>query len=129
LGGSDIHSIDRDGKQDAITLECEKDTCFDPVVSKDSRLLAFSRTGCLRMDQEVQNLKSIRQSSKKLVGATPLIEENYSGGVLPSFSPDGLKISYYDADSKGLRVINKAGGMIFFWAQTSRKRQHGLRWI
>lgn len=114
LGGSDIHSIDRDGKQDAITLECGKDTCFDPVVSKDSRLLAFSRTGMPENgsgSSKPQIYTAIIKETE--LEPTPLIEENYSGGVLPSFSPDGLKISYYDADSKGLRVINKAGGNDF----------------
>ncbi len=109
-GGSDLRRIDRNGDVDSIALECGKDTCSDPIVSRDSRLIAFSRLE--KPENGTGNVKPhiytaiITETQLK---PTPLVGEFAPGGELPSFSPDGLKIAYYDSGSVGLRVINKAG--------------------
>jgi Tol biopolymer transport system component len=48
----------------------------------------------------------------------PLIPEKSIPGILPLFSPDGLKISFYDSTGKGLRVTNKGGGSDFLLGTT-----------
>jgi Tol biopolymer transport system component len=114
LGGMDIHRIHLDGSNDEILVNCGKETCGDPAVSRDGSLLAFSRN--LDPESLLTSTKSFIYT-RLLVGdaetPTPLIAEKNIPGILPSFSPDGLKISFYDSTGKGLRVTNKGGGNDF----------------
>lgn len=114
LGGSDLHRIDRDGIRDEIVLNCGKEICADPVVSRDGQLLAFSRN----QDPEEGTLSSksyiyTALIEQRPIKPTPLVGEKLIGGILPSFSPDGLKISFYDSGSKGIRVMNQTDGNDF----------------
>jgi Tol biopolymer transport system component len=113
-GGVDIHRINSDGSNDAIQQDCGKETCGNPAISRLGNLIAFT----LNRDPE-----SLSTSTKSYIytsvlfgnseAPTPLITEKSIQGILPSFSPDGLKMSFYDSTGKGLRVTNKGIGNDF----------------
>ena len=105
LSGADIHHIDRDGGQDSLTVNCAHETCGDPAVSRDGRLLAFSRNrdpvdATTSAETYIYTLLTTEDNPVPAA----LIQEKGITGRLPSFSPDGLKLAFYDDRSKGIRV-------------------------
>jgi len=109
-GGSDIFAIFNDVWNPTLLVSCGKDSCNDPAISSDGRLFAFSRNrepegGTKSMLPYIYT--GIIKNGEK--GITPLITENTIPGILPSFSPDGKKISFYDTKSEGIRIVNKSG--------------------
>ncbi|NMB60080.1 MAG: hypothetical protein GYA12_12990 [Chloroflexi bacterium] len=109
-GGSDIFAIFNDVWNPTLLVSCGKDSCNDPAISSDGRLFAFSRNrepegGTKSMLPYIYT--GIIKNGEK--GITPIITENTIPGILPSFSPDGKKISFYDTKSEGIRIVNKSG--------------------
>ncbi|NMB55958.1 MAG: hypothetical protein GYA15_14790 [Leptolinea sp.] len=105
LGGADIHHTDRDGGHNSLIVNCEHETCGDPAVSRDGRLLAFSRNrdpldGTTSTADYIYTLLTTEDNPIPAA----LIQEKGITGSLPSFSPDGLKLAFYDKNSRGIRV-------------------------
>jgi Tol biopolymer transport system component len=114
LGGVDIHWISADGSQERVVVDCGRETCGDPTISRDGQILAFSRNrdpldGTTSTNSYIYTGFLAAGSEDP----TPLIEEQGITGILPSFSPDGLKMTFYDAKSQGLRLRNPQGSNDF----------------
>ncbi|GAP22893.1 Ig-like domain-containing protein [Leptolinea tardivitalis] len=109
-GGSDIHEISIDSQKDVKILDCMKESCGDPAVSNDGHLMAFSWN-----HDPMDGSTSIRSYIYTMIldegkySPEPLAEEKNMPGILPSFSPDGKKIAFYDSIGKGIRVMIPEG--------------------
>jgi Tol biopolymer transport system component len=116
-GGADVYWLLMQSGEPQILVDCGKETCADPAVSPDGTLFAFSR------NRDPENAEAAATSKFSYIftgvvaegekSVTPLITEKNISGSLPSFSPDGTKISFYDAISKGIRIVNKDDGNDF----------------
>lgn len=109
-GGADIHWISADGSQDRVVVACGQEICRDPAVTRDGKILAFSRNRDPVNALASQN--SYIYSGFLNAGSeapAPLIAEQGITGILPSFSPDGSKLSFYDSQNGGLRIRNPDG--------------------
>jgi len=122
-GGADVYWLSMESVEPQILVDCGKDTCADPDVSPDGTLFAFSR------NRDPENAETSKFSyiftgviAEGENSVTPLITEKNISGYQPSFSPDGTKISFYDAISKGIRIVNKDGGDDFLLGTTRLQR-------
>lgn len=113
-GGSDLYVLSRNDLTPRLLVNCGKDNCIDPALSDDGSIFAFSRN----KDPEDGGTGkysyiytgTVDQGEKSV---TALISEKNIPGILPSFSPDGKKMSFYDPASKGIRIENNAGNTDF----------------
>ena len=133
-GGSDIFAIRRPILKPEILVSCEKEICTDPAISSDGRLFAFSRN----RDPEEGTTSQLSyiytgEIDSGEAGITPLITEKTISGILPSFSPDGQKLSFYDIKSQGIRIVNKSGTNDFLLGTNRMQRgswsPDGMRFI
>lgn len=114
LGGSDLFTISRIDQIPHLLVTCGKDNCIDPAISNDGSIFAFSRNkdpedgGSGKFSYIYTG--TVDQGEKSV---TALIPEKNIPGILPSFSPDGKKIAFYDSTSKGIRIENNAGNNDF----------------
>lgn len=113
-GGSDLFSYSREARGSDMLVNCGKELCGDPAISADGKLFAFSRNRNPD-DGKTGNFSYIYtgEINKGEKSITPLITEKNIPGILPAFSPDGKKISFYDPISKGIRIENNAGNNDF----------------
>jgi Tol biopolymer transport system component len=113
-GGSDIYSYSWLTGDSKLLVNCGKESCIDPTISADGNLFAFSRNKNPE-DGKTANYSYIYtgELSKGEKSITPLITEKNIPGILPTFSPDGKKISFYDPISKGIRIENNDGNNDF----------------
>ncbi len=123
-GGSDIYAVFLREQSPKLLVLCGKETCVDPAISADGRLFAFSRN----REPEEGNTSQLFYIYTGLIdkgeeGITPLITEKSIPGILPAFSPDGEKISFYDSKSQGIRIVNKSGSNDFLLG--TNRTQHG----
>lgn len=106
-GGSDLWVTNRMGDQSKLIVDCGLDYCSEPVWSADGALIAYAHqtanatTGMLQSPQiwlyDSQTLKS-----------EPLYPEESIAGELPTFSPNGVWLAFYDISENALRVLNLA---------------------
>lgn len=121
-GGSDIRQINFDGTGDRVLVDCGRDTCSDPVITRDGNTLAFTRN---RNPGSVVKTKERFIYTVSLGGWTvipkPVIAGKAITGKWPVFSPDGRYLSFYDGKNHGIRVVNLYGGKDFILG-TSREQ-------
>lgn len=124
VGGSDIFKLFRKEQSPEQLVACGKETCADPAISADGRIFAFSRN----REPEDGNTSQLFYIYTGLIdkgegGITPLVTEKSIPGILPTFSPDGEKLSFYDSKSQGIRIVNKSGTNDFLLG--TNRTQHG----
>jgi Tol biopolymer transport system component len=100
LGGADIWTMDRQGKQKAQTVTCDNQICIDPAWSPDGKRIAYSRS---EKGSEKSRIWLINLATKN---TAPLYADTAIAGELPSWSPDGEFLSAYDRRSGGIRIVN-----------------------
>ncbi|MBG0770605.1 MAG: hypothetical protein H0S82_02800 [Anaerolineaceae bacterium] len=106
-GGSDLWVTDRDGALSTLIVDCGLDYCSQPVWSADSVSIAYARqnfnatTGLLQSPQ-------IWLYDRETGESAPLYAEENVPGELPSYSPNGEWLAFYDIGEDGIRVLNLA---------------------
>lgn len=113
-GGADIRLVNYEGSGDDILVDCGNEACTDPAISQDGLLFAFSRNRDPEDGTKSRNryiYTSVLDGGQ--IDPQPVMVEKAVSGTMPSFSPDGSLLSFYDKNSKGIRVVNTSGGNDF----------------
>lgn len=104
-GGSDLWVTDREAQTNTLIIECGLDYCSQPAWSADSALIAYARqsrnttTGLLQSPQIwLYNTESLE--------AHPLYPDEDIKGELPSFSPEGQRLAFYNLDQSAIQILN-----------------------
>lgn len=115
--GSDLWLMDRTGKDQRLLVRCDHDHCREPTWSRDAVQVAYTR--------EISNSEKSGIFHPKIwlldvnSGKTAqLIRDNAALGHSPSFSPEGMKLAYYDIIDVGIRVIDLETSQEFFYPTT-----------
>lgn len=117
VGGSDLWVMDRAGNDQRLLVKCDQDHCREPSWSRDQVQVAYTR--------EIFNSESGNLFPPKIwlldvnSGETSqLPSEDAALGHSPSFSPNGMKLAYYDIIDVGIRVIDLDTSQEFFYPTT-----------
>jgi len=104
-GGHDLWLMDRDGEDQHLLLNCEKDVCSEPDWSMDRQTIAYSRE--LFQEQTNSYLPSQIWTVDIETGSTAqLYQSDWAFGHTPSFSPDGKHFASYDTTNRGIRILD-----------------------
>ncbi|MBG0786272.1 MAG: PD40 domain-containing protein, partial [Anaerolineaceae bacterium] len=108
-GGSDIWTTDRDGTTQTLIVDCGSDYCSQPAWSMDSALIAYARQGRNEGTGLLQSPK-IWLYDNHTLETTPLYPERNITGELPSFSPDGQHLAFYNFSQRAIQILNLETG-------------------
>lgn len=102
-GGSDLWWVDRNGENLRQLLECGPDRCLEPAWAPDEERIAF-----VRRPSGVEVSQEPRIWTLPLDGGepAPLYQDPARRGTAPTWSPDGLRLAYYDPSVQGVRVLD-----------------------
>jgi Tol biopolymer transport system component len=123
-GGSDLFTINGDGSGLNKVFDCGKTICREPVFNRVNGSVAFSR------NIDPVTLEISRKSFPYILDpVTGTTEPVYPGtnfqAAQISWSPDGDKIAFYDANALGIRVRNTPGKNDFLLGSVY---EHGGTW-
>ena len=106
-GGSDLWVTDRDGAQSTMIVDCGLNYCSQPVWSADSALIAYAHQNTNDTSGQLQS-PQIWLYDNETQETAPLYTGEDIPGELPSFSPNGEWLAFYDIGQDGIRVLNLA---------------------
>lgn len=104
-GGSDLWTTDRDGTSQTLIVDCGSDYCSQPAWSMDSTLIAYARQGRNEATGLLQ-ASQIWLHDNHTLETTPLYPEADLTGELPSFSPDGQLLAFYNLSQRTIQILH-----------------------
>lgn len=108
--GADLWQIDRDGQHPTKLIDCAPDRCRMAAWSPDGKAIAYTRMpgpGNPEMDFETGQIWVY--DTRSGVGEALYVHETVHG-MLPTWSPDGARLAFYDPDLHAIRVLDLKGG-------------------
>lgn len=109
--GSDIFLVQRDGSGAHLLIACGVDRCQDPAWKPDGSRILFTRTG----SDGISHLRTLT-----LAGVD---EDTGYQGLLPSWSPDGKTLAFYDPSLASIHLVDVASGLS--WLLASAEENNG----
>jgi Tol biopolymer transport system component len=103
-GGVDLWSVERDGDNPEMLLDCAKDQCSQPAWSVDARWIAFTRE---TWDEQAERYLPARvwTVNTQTGVSAPFYRQEEAYGHSPSFSPDGKRLATYDSLQNAIRIL------------------------
>jgi len=108
--GLDLWRVDRDGVNVIQVLSCGRDRCSNPVISPDSRRIAYIREAVGPTPDISYGAPRIYVLDLATKQHSPLYEDQQIIGINPSLSPDGTRLSSYDGIKDEYRLLDLVTG-------------------
>lgn len=105
-GGYDLWVVDRSGENPQKIVDCGSDWCVQPAWSRDGRLAYVRKLPGPSAGWTTAQIWVLEATGGR---PEPLFDDDLPG-ILPSWSPDGRRLAYYDPDVRGVRVLDLADG-------------------
>ncbi len=109
-GGSDIWTVERDGSNERMLLECGTDRCTAPSWSPASAELAYTRETSGIDPQGARGAPRIHILNTISGATSPLFIDPQQIGYGANWSPDGVWIAIWDGINGGIKVTNRQTG-------------------
>ena len=114
-GNFDLYMMDADGKNKQLILEHTEELLAinDPMFSPDDKTIIFEAK--IRQDQNDNPIYNIFTTNTSGENLTRITQDDGESDILPQYSPDGQKISYYTyvfengGNTHRIRVANADG--------------------
>lgn len=107
LGGADLWQ-QRSGETQ-ILVECGSGRCGEPAWSPDGHWLAYSRAEMAAGGSGRLGPPRIWTLDLTNGQTAPLYQDSQVLGFGPSWSPDGLRLAFFDGNAGGIRVVSLDG--------------------
>ncbi len=104
-GGSDLWATDRDGATHTLIVDCGSDYCSQPAWSTDGTLIAYARQARNEATSLLQ-APQIWLYDNHTLETHPLYPEANITGELPSFSPDGQLLAFYNLSQRAIQILD-----------------------
>lgn len=105
-GGIDLWEVTRTGEEETLIIDCGVEWCVNPAWSPDMKFIAFSKgpegaePGIGSSTAQIWLFDISRQIS------TPIIENQAEYGIMPSWSPDGSWLAYFNQVEQKVSILN-----------------------
>jgi len=109
-GGSDLVLIRRDGSEEKVLVKCAEFACIEPAWTPDSRYVAYTHYESGLTASMVEAVGKIYILDVESGSSNLLFNNPGLYGALPSFSPDGTAVSFYDFGENAIRLVNLVDG-------------------
>ncbi len=110
FGGLDLFLVSSSGGTSKILVQCGKDRCAEAVWSPNGETIAYSRIE-LSKNQSAQRIWLVQSESGE---TEPLFRNMDQVGNLPSWSPDGRRLAFYDRNNHAIQVFDWQTGQTIF---------------
>lgn len=104
-GGGNLWLMNRDGEEQELLLDCERDICGEPSWSMDNQRMAYTRQVYQHEFDRYQPAQ-IWTVDIETGETAQLYQSDWEFGHSPYFSPDGNRLAFYDTINKGIRILD-----------------------
>ncbi len=104
-GGHDLWTVDRNGENQRLLVDCEQDQCAEPAWSMDRKTIAYTRE-TFQTSTNGYRPAQIWTVDVESGETSQLYQSDIAFGHAPSFSPDGKKFASYDTTQNGIRILD-----------------------
>jgi Tol biopolymer transport system component len=105
-GGVDLWTIDRDGQQNHILLDCGLDRCSTISWNKDSQKIVYNRQSAGVSPDAPLGAPRPWLMDTRTGETAPLYDDPQVIGYSPSWSPDGQKIASFDGVNGVIQILD-----------------------
>ncbi|HNC07289.1 MAG TPA: hypothetical protein PLX14_01210 [Anaerolineales bacterium] len=114
-GGIDLWRVSREGGDAAKLLDCGLDRCTTPVISPDTKFIAYSREAAGPTPDLPFGSPRIWLLNLESGSDGPLYEDQQILGYSPSWSPDSQKLASFDGLADFINLIDFQSGDQFLF--------------
>lgn len=114
-GGIDLWRVSREGGDAAKLLDCGLDRCTTPVISPDTKFIAYSREAAGPTPDLPFGSPRIWLLNLESGSDGPLYEDQQILGYSPSWSPDSQKLASFDGLADFINLIDFQTGDQFLF--------------
>ena len=108
--GLSLWTMNRDGGDPKLLLDCGADRCFQPAVSPDNRVVAYSRKNSAENPGGEAGISRVWLIDTRNQSTSALYKDARITGTSPSWSPDGRFLSFYNPREGAIQIHPLSAG-------------------